>query len=141
MSKVWSSRLSILIAWKYSLGSKYPLAIKNVCLKTNYWIKKRIYLDFGIVIVHNVIIDISLIFFIDFEEVSDLFSGKFFTLIGSRFVVHHFVELTESFRVVFVWIVRMSYIFKEELRSPWGFFRLSWSFAWWNEKILNNFKL
>ena len=35
LSKVWSSRLSILIAWKYSLGSKYPLAIRKVCLSTN----------------------------------------------------------------------------------------------------------
>lgn len=30
-----SSKLSILIAWKYSLGSKYPFAIKKLCLSTN----------------------------------------------------------------------------------------------------------
>ena len=37
LSKVWSSKLSILMAWKYSLGSKYPLAIKKVCLNTSYY--------------------------------------------------------------------------------------------------------
>ena len=42
LSKVWSSKLSILMAWKYSLGSKYPLAIKKVCLNTSYYFKSKI---------------------------------------------------------------------------------------------------
>lgn len=35
LSKVWSSKFSIFIAWKYYFGSKYPLAIKNVCRSTS----------------------------------------------------------------------------------------------------------
>jgi len=38
LSNVWSSKLSIFIAWKYSFGSKYPFAIKKVCLSTIYLI-------------------------------------------------------------------------------------------------------
>ncbi len=42
LSKVWSSKLSILMAWKYSFGSKYPFAIRKVCLKTSSYITKKL---------------------------------------------------------------------------------------------------
>ncbi len=132
LSKVWSSRLSILIAWKYSLGSKYPLAIKKVCLKTNSFVKLKEYLYFSIIIVHDIIIDITLIFFIDFEEVGDLFSGKFFTLVGGWFVVHHFVELTECFRVVFIWIIWRITFLKESFEVLEIFVYRIWVLHEWN---------
>ena len=42
LSKVWSSRLSILMAWKYSLGSKYPLAMRKVCLRTSSCVEREL---------------------------------------------------------------------------------------------------
>ena len=104
--------LEVLFRVKISLSDQK-------CLSQNQFLTFNMenYLDFSIIVVHNIIVDITFIFFIDFEEISNLFSCKFFTLIRSWFVVHHFVKLTQSFRVVFICIKKGKYIFQEELRS------------------------
>jgi hypothetical protein len=80
--------------------------MRKVCLRTSSFCEIKKYLDFSIIVVHDIIVDIALIFFIDLEEVSHLFGGKFFALGRCGFVVHHFVELTEGFGVVLIWVRR-----------------------------------
>ena len=62
-----------------------------------------LYLYFGIVVVHDIVIVVTL-FFVDFEEVGDLLGGEFLSFVAGGFVVHHLVELGKSFRVVFIYI-------------------------------------
>ena len=64
-----------------------------------------LYLDFGVVVVHDIVVVVALLL-VDLEEAGDLFSGQFFSLVGSGFVVHHLVELGKSLRVVLVCMAR-----------------------------------
>lgn len=88
--------LEVLFRVEISLGDEERLP------QNQFLLYFKIYLNLGIVVVHNIIVDITLIFLVDFEEVGYLFSGEFFSFVGCGFVVHHFVELAESFGVVFI---------------------------------------
>lgn len=61
------------------------------------------FLNFGVIIIHDVIIDIAFLF-AHLQEVRHLLSGKFISLIGRGLVVHHLIQLRKCFRVVFVYI-------------------------------------
>ena len=58
-------------------------------------------LNFGVVIIHYVIIGLS--FLVAFEKLCNLFSSQFLSLTGRRFVVHHLVQLGEGFWIVLIW--------------------------------------
>lgn len=75
------------------------------------------FLNFSIIIVHDIIIDITFLFLIDFQEVGDLFGSQLLPFIARRLVVHHFVELGECLRVVLIWTKQNYYIFPAMLRS------------------------
>jgi hypothetical protein len=59
--------------------------------------------NFGIIVVHDVIINITLLL-ANFEEISHLLSGQLLTLVGRGFVVHHLVQLRQCFGVVLIYV-------------------------------------
>ena len=61
----------------------------------------QVYLDFGVIVVHDVVVVVALLL-VDLEEVGHLLGCQLLPLIAGRFVVHHFVELGQSLRVVFI---------------------------------------
>lgn len=63
----------------------------------------RHYLDFGVIVVHDVVVGVAFLL-VDFEEVGDLLGGQLFSLVAGGFVVHHLVELTQGLGVVLVYV-------------------------------------
>lgn len=74
------------------------------------------YLDFGVVVVHDVVVVVALLL-VDLEEVGDLFSGEFFSLVAGGFVVHHLVELGQRLRVVFVCLITYLHFYSSASKS------------------------
>lgn len=59
------------------------------------------YLDFGVIVVHDIVVVISLLL-VDLKEGSYLLSGELLALVTCGLVVHHLVELGQCLGVVFV---------------------------------------
>lgn len=66
-----------------------------------------VYLDFGIVVVHDIVVGVSF-FLVDFQEVRHLLSSQLLALVAGRFVVHHLVQLRKGLGVVLVCDSQMS---------------------------------
>jgi len=57
--------------------------------------------DFGIIVVHDIVVDVSFLF-AHLEETGHLLRCQLLALVGCGFVVHHLVQLRQGFRVVFI---------------------------------------